>query len=192
MINLLPLEEKNEIMIKKKSKLILIFELGILLFLISILFIIFSISIYLNGEINLERTTVLQKEEDIDLITIADFQKEIDVLNEKMKNVESFYNCGYIKPLVCYRKQIYLTPILEKVFEKLPNNSYLNNISFTKNSGTLQVNLSGFAMNREDLLVFKRNIENDKDFKNVNFPPRNWVFPTNIEFSLSFDLSEND
>ncbi|KKR53098.1 MAG: hypothetical protein UT91_C0034G0001, partial [Parcubacteria group bacterium GW2011_GWA2_40_23] len=86
MINLLPPEEKEGILIKKKLKLVLIFELGILLFLISALFIAFSIAIYLNGEINLEKIAVFQKEEDIDLTTIADFQKEIEALNNKIKN----------------------------------------------------------------------------------------------------------
>ncbi|KKR14370.1 MAG: hypothetical protein UT42_C0030G0007, partial [Candidatus Falkowbacteria bacterium GW2011_GWA2_39_24] len=86
MINLLPPEEKKEILIKKKLKLVLIFELGLLLFLISALFIAFSIAIYLNGEINSEKIAVFQKEEDIDLTTIADFQKEIEALNNKIKN----------------------------------------------------------------------------------------------------------
>lgn len=177
MINLLPPEEKKGILIKKKLKLVLIFELGILLFLISALLIVFSIAIYLNGEINSEKIAVSQKEEDIDLTTIADFQKKIEALNEKIKNVESFYN-----------EQVYLTPVLEKVFEKLPSQSYLNNFSFTKSSETLKINLSGFIPTRDDLLAFKRNIENDKDFKNISFPPGNWVSQTDIEFFLSFEL----
>jgi len=186
MINLLPPEEKKEILIKKKLKLVLIFELGLLLFLISALFIAFSIAIYLNGEINSEKIAVFQKEEDIDLTTIADFQKEIEALNNKIKNVESFYN-----------EQTYLIPILEKVSEKLSGRSYLNNFSFTKSSKTLKINLSGFIPTRDDLLAFKRNIESDKDFENVNFPPGNWISPTDIEFFLSFELSllalsEND
>jgi len=178
MINLLPSEEKKEILIKKKLKLVLIFELGILLFLISALFIAFSIVAYLNGEINLEKAAVVNKEEDIDLTTIADFQKETETLNKKIKSVESFYD-----------GQTYLTPVLEKISEKLPSRSYLNNFSFTKSSKTLQINLSGFIPTREDLLAFKRNIEGDKDFKNVSFPPGNWVSPTDIEFFLSFELS---
>ena len=177
MINLLPPEEKKEILVKKKLKLVLIFELGILLFLISALFIVFSIAIYLNGEITSEKITVSQREEDIDLTTIANFQKEIEALNEKIKNVESHYN-----------QQVYLTPVLEKVFEKLPSQSYLNNFSFTKSSKTLKINLSGFIPTRDDLLAFKRNIESDKDFKSVSFPPGNWVSPTDIEFFLSFEL----
>ncbi|MDP2946452.1 MAG: hypothetical protein Q8N61_03330 [bacterium] len=177
MINLLPPEEKKGILIRKKLKLVLIFELGILLFSISALFIVFSMAIYLNGEINSEKISVFQKEEDIDLTTIADFQKETEALNKKIKNVESFYN-----------KQTYLIPILEKISGKLPSRSYLNNFSFTKSSETSKINLSGFISTRDDLLAFKRNIESDKDFKNVSFPPGNWVSPTDIEFFLSFEL----
>ncbi|MCG2688186.1 PilN domain-containing protein, partial [Candidatus Parcubacteria bacterium] len=159
----------------RKLKLILIFELGFLLFLISIALIAFSVSTYLGGEIDSEKTNIFQKEQDIDLDKIADFQKEIKVLNEKTKDIDTFYH-----------QQTYLAGILEKISEKLPAGSYLNNLSFSQTSNTL--NLSGFVLTRDDLLTFKRSIESDNNFTDVNFPPGNWVSPTNIEFSLSFKL----
>lgn len=174
MINLLPPEDKKEILAKKKLKLVLIFELGLLFFLVSIVLIAFSISIYLGGEISLERINIFQKEKDIDLVKIADFQKEIRALNQKTEDVDAFY-----------RQQIYLAGILEKISGKLPAGSYLNSFSFSKTSRT--VNLSGFIPTRDDLLLFKRSIESDGSFTNVNFPPSNWV--SNIEFSLSFKLN---
>ncbi|MCG2688300.1 hypothetical protein L6250_01550, partial [Candidatus Parcubacteria bacterium] len=62
MINLLPPEDKKELLFKRKLKLILIFELGFLLFLISIALIAFSVSTYLGGEIDSEKTNIFQKE----------------------------------------------------------------------------------------------------------------------------------
>lgn len=176
MINLLPPEDKKEILSRKKLKLVLIFELALLLFLLSLVLIVFSISIYLGGEINSEKITIFQREQDIDLAKIADFQAEIEALNEKTGNINAFYH-----------QQAYLTGILGRISEKLPAGSYLNGLSFSKASRTL--NLSGFIATRDDLLNFKRSIENDKDFINVNFPPGNWVSPTNIEFFLSFELN---
>ena len=175
MINLLPPEDKKELLFKRRLKLILIFELGFLLFLISIILIAFSISIYLGGEINSEKTNIFEKEQDIDLAKIADFQKEIKILNEKTENIGDFYH-----------QQTYLVGVLERISEKLPIGSYLNSLSFSQTSNTL--NLSGFALTRDDLLNFKRSIESDNNFTDVDFPPGNWVLPANIEFSLSFKL----
>jgi len=176
MINLLPPEDKKEILFRRKLKLILIFELGLLLFLISLILIVFSVSIYLGGEIESEKISIAQREQDIDLIKIADFQKEIEALNKKTENIDNFY-----------RQQTYSAEVLEKISGKLPVGSYLNSFSFSKISQTL--NLSGFILTRDDLLNFKRSIDNDNDFTNVNFPPGNWVSPTDIEFFLSFELN---
>ena len=52
MINLLPEEEKQAVLKRRKLKLILIFEAATLLFLVSLAFIFLSIRIYLAGEID--------------------------------------------------------------------------------------------------------------------------------------------
>ncbi len=177
MINLLPVQEKKDILTRNKLKLALIFEVGFLFFLISTLFLLLSIQVYLGGEIDSEKITLSQREKKVDKAIISGFQQEIKALNEKFGQIESFYE-----------GQVYLIDELEKVFQKLSPGSYLTSFSFVKNLGQEKVNLVGFSPTREKLLDFKRNLEADPRFDKIDFPPGNWVSSTNVDFDLSFEL----
>jgi len=48
------------------------------------------------------------------------------------------------------------------------------------------VSLSGFAPTTETLFEFKENLEKEASFKEVCFPPTNWVNLTDIDFSVTF------
>ncbi len=177
MINLLPLEEKKEVFAKKKTKLILIFEFGVLLFFVSCLFIFFAIKIYLVGETGPERLAIAQKEKEVDVAQITAFQKEIEAVNSKLQDVEGFYN-----------NQLSITGVLEKVYNNLPQGGYLTSVSFFKSSKKIEMSINGFSPTREKLLEFKNNLEAERGLKKVNFPPSNWAQAENASFSLSFEI----
>jgi hypothetical protein len=48
--------------------------------------------------------------------------------------------------------------------------------------------ISGFAADREILFKFKEKIEEEKNFKDIDFPLSNLVSPVNINFSLGFKV----
>lgn len=177
MINLLPAQEKKDVLIRKKLKLVLIFETGLLFFLISTLLIFFSIQIYLGGEINSKKIAISQREKEVETNVILSFQQEIKELNTKLEQVAVFYE-----------KQVYLNDLLKEVFQKLPPGSYLTSFSFVKDLGQDKINLVGFSPTREKLLDFKKTLEADSRFDKVNFPPGNWVSSSNVDFYLSFEL----
>ena len=177
MINLLPTQEKKDILIRKRLKLALIFEVGLLFFLISVLLIFFSIQVYLGGEIDSEKIAIYQRKKEVDTTAILSFQQETKALNEKFGQVKSFYE-----------GQVYLTDGLKKVFQKLPPGSFLTSFSFVKDLGQEKINLVGFSPTREKLLDFKKNLEADPKFDKVDFPPGNWVSSTNVDFYLSLEL----
>lgn len=177
MINLLPTQEKKNILIGKKLKLVLIFETGLLFFLISALLVFLSIQIYLGGEINSEKIAISQREKEVDTNVILSFQREIKELNKKLEQVAVFYE-----------RQVYLNDLLKEVFQKLPSGNYLTSFSFVKDLGQDKINLVGFSPTREKLLDFKKALEADSRFDKVNFPPGNWVSSTNVDFYLSFEI----
>ncbi|MBI4359007.1 MAG: hypothetical protein HY577_00225 [Candidatus Nealsonbacteria bacterium] len=174
MINLLPAQEKKEILIEQRLKLVLIFEIGLLLFLVSSLLTLFSTQIYLQGEINSNEIVIAQREKEVPATLM---QQEIKELNGELEQVESFYE-----------RQIYLADVLKDVFQKLPTGSYLTSFSFVRDLGQKKINLVGFVPSREKLLDFKRSLEADSRFDRVDLPPGNWVSATNIDFYLSLEL----
>ncbi|MDP3093902.1 MAG: PilN domain-containing protein [bacterium] len=177
MINLLPPQEKKENLSRKKLKLILIFEIGILLFLLSNLFILFSVKVYLGGEIDSEKINFSQRQKEVDVAAISNFQTNIKNLNENLGEIKSFYE-----------KQVSLAGVFETISENLPQGSYLTSFSFHQEPELRKVSLTGYAPKRDDLLAFKSSLEGSRVFANIDFPPINWVSPENIEFYLNLEI----
>ncbi|HNV97369.1 MAG TPA: hypothetical protein PKL13_03645 [bacterium] len=53
---------------------------------------------------------------------------------------------------------------------------------------TNKISISGFAKTRDDLLYFKNNLMDSKNYSNVNFPIENLLTKEKIIFNLSFDI----
>ena len=95
-----------------------------------------------------------------------------------------------------YQNQTYLTEILEKISETLPEQVYLTNLSFifqlegekNQEKQVIKVNLFGFSKTRDILLEFKKNLEVRETFKEIYFPPSNWIKATDINFNITFKI----
>jgi Tfp pilus assembly protein PilN len=174
MINLLPLQEKKEMMTRKRLRLALIFEIGLLLFLISGFSALFSVKAYLGGEINAEKINLAQRQKEVDQETVFGFEKDIEELNQKFERVESFYE-----------NQVSLAKVLEQIYENLPSGAYLT--SFSSSYGS-KINVAGFIPTQEELLVFKKNLEKIEEFEEIDFPLANWVSAKDVEFYFTFKI----
>jgi len=177
MINLLPEGEKQEIFKRRRWKLWLIFEVALFLFLVSLAFVFLTSRVYLAGELVIQQEIIAEREKEVGLQAITDFQKQVADLDLTLQNVKSFY-----------QRQPNLTAVFQALFETLPTEVSLTTLSFIQDPATDKINVTGFAPTREDLLLFKENLESNSVFQKVNFPPTTWVSPTDIEFSLSLEL----
>jgi len=173
MINLLPLEQKEELREEEKWKLILILGIIILAVLISFTLILFSIKTVLSGDLQIQKIFLEQKEKELELSKIKELETKIRDYNLTLSNLDSFYE-----------KNLNLTEIFERVSKTLPIGTYLTTFNFSLTA--FQISLSGFCENRETLLEFKKNLEKEEKFEKVYFPSSNWVSPTNINFSVTF------
>jgi Tfp pilus assembly protein PilN len=173
MINLLPQKEKEILIQEENYKLVVILGILILLFFIFLSLILFSIKVYISGELKSEKILVELRERKFKTPEVQDFPGKVEALNQNLSKLDSFY-----------QGQIDLTKILEKVSKNLPAGVYLTTFSFQKEVS--QIGISGFAPRRETLLELKENLEKEKDFAELHFPPANWVKPTNIDFYLTF------
>lgn len=113
-------------------------------------------------------------------------------MNEETLNKINSLNLSFEKLNAFYKQKIYVSEVLEKISQLLPDKVYLTNFSFSpdlalENIG-FNVYIAGFSPTREELLQLKTNIEKEESFKEVSFPLTNWVRATNIDFSLSFKI----
>ena len=177
MINLLPPEQKEELLLREQKNLILILGILFLSFLISLSLILLSIKISLSGDLEIQKMTLKDKEKEISFN--QELEEKIKNSNWVLSNLDSFY-----------QSQFNLTQILEKISGLLPSGTYLTNLNLNplQTEKGIQVSLSGFCPNREILLSFKENLEREGSFSEIYFPPENWLKPKDINFIVTFKL----
>jgi len=181
MINLLPPEEKKGILLEEKKKIVITIWVLVLFFLFCFILILFSIKFYIQGQIESQRIILQQVEKEFKQSGVQDLQEKINSANLTLTKLGNFY-----------QNKIYCVKILEKISKALPQGTYLTNLSVdyidTEEESGFRISLSGLAPTREVLFDFKKNLEEEKDFKEVYFPPVNWVEPVDIDFTVSFKM----
>ncbi len=189
MINLLPPEVKKEILLERKKRVVLSNWILVLLFFVLLLSVMFLIKFYLQIQ-----TTYLKAQ------LASDEQVLERNINEEIINKINSFNLSFEKLSAFYRQKIYISEVLEKISQILPNKVYLTNFSVSpdlviENENDelnklvgFNVYVAGFSPTREEVLQLKANIEKEESFKKVFFPLKNWVKLTDVNFSLSFKI----
>ena len=176
MINLLPPQQKEELLEEEKYNLVLILGILFLIFLVSLILILFSIKIFISGETDVQRILLSAEEKRFKESQIQNLEEKIDASNQTLSKLNLFY-----------QNQLNLTETLEKISGTLPPGTYLTTLNFN----LAQISLSGFSPTREILLELKENLEKEKIFGEIYFPPSNWVKPTDIDFSVTLRITNN-
>ena len=183
MINLLPPEEKEKILLEKKKRMVIILWILGLFFLVCLILILFSVKIYLQIQVETQKTLLSEAEMKFGQSEARELHEKINSINSTLTRLDSFY-----------QEKIYLVEILEKISKILPKKTYLTKLSaiFSKNEEEFgfTISLSGFAPTREALFEFKKNLEEENCFKEVYFPPANWVQATDIDFLVTFKIGD--
>lgn len=177
MINLLPPQEKNKIILRQRRKIATILLGAILLFLIILLFVIYSFRIYVNSEYN---------NKNIQLQTIKQDQQTKKALLQK--DLISKYNNDINNLLTFYANNVYITAVLEDIIKiKRPEGLYFTEISIERKTDKPDsvVIISGFSKNRDDLVTLKDLLNKDLLLKNVEFSSSSWIKPENINFNFT-------
>lgn len=171
MINLLPPEQKREILEEEKFKIILI--LGIILIIFLIIFYLFLLLIKTSILADLDAQKILLEERKREISFYQDLEEKIKNANLNLSKLNNFY-----------KNQIYFTEIFEKISQIIPSGIYLTNSNFSQD----QISLSGFSPSREILISFKENLE--KEFKEVSYPREIWLKEKDINFTFNFKIKK--
>lgn len=178
MINLLPPQQKEELKEEESFKLILITGILLSIFLIYFCLILFSIKIYISGEVKSQEILFSQREKEVNTPQAQTLQKNLIDFNQTLSRLYNFY-----------KNQIIFSNILEKISETLPEGVSLTSISISPAPAAgdwrMDCNLTGFSLTREALLLLKENLEKEETFGKISFPPANWAKPADISFTVS-------
>ena len=90
-------------------------------------------------------------------------------------------------------KYIFSENVIDKILSNKVSGIKIKSIFFEKDdiSGG-NIVISGIAENREILLLFRRTLEKDPSFENVDLPISNFVKGRDIEFNMSLISSSNE
>ncbi len=180
MINLLPPQQKSELVSEERFKLSVILGIVILSSLISFILILFALKVYLLGQLEVQNIFFEQKVSANP--QIVELEKEMTDSNKIITDLSSFYS-----------KEYSLVEILNKIVEIVPSGVSFNSLSLQpvkEGQYKVRVSISGFSLTRESLLEFKGKIEGEESFKEVSFPSSVWVEPTNIAFTVNFKITK--
>jgi len=183
MINLLPQEEKQRLLLEKEKKLAIVWGIIVLVSLVCLFLLLLSIKFYIQGETDSQRNILLQVERENKISDFATVNASIQKYNETLAQLGSFY-----------KKEIYFGQVLNIITSvPSPDGLFITDFSLKRNDGgTVKVNVSGVSDTREKLLVFKENILNDKRIIKPYFSPESWISPENADFNLTFEIHQNE
>lgn len=181
MINFLPPEEKENILLDGKKRMLAILGFLFSFFLLCLALALFFIKIHLYYQLELLDLSLAEKEKLAGESEIQSLREKINYINETSVELGAFY-----------QQRISFLEILERVIAVLPPGMSLNNFSAVvsgENNCCAKISMSGFSPSRELLLDLKKNFDKEgKFFKNPYFPQSNWVKSTDINFSATFEI----
>ena len=186
MINLLPPSDKENLLSEKNKKLIMVLGNVILISLICLILVLLSVQFYILGETNYHKSVLDDIESKYQTKDFLFFKSTIEEYNKDLALINAFY-----KKEVKYAETLKIISQLPK-----PEGLYLTNMLIEReiNAGTkpdgIAVSLFGISNNRDSLLIFKKNIEDNKKLKNIYFPPDNWIKASNLNFYVTFKIYE--
>lgn len=178
MINLLPLQEKENLRKEENWKIIAILGILVFSFLICFSLILFLINIYVSAEVNVQRINYQLKEKEFLDSQLQPVEEKIVAANKTLGDLYSFY-----------QNQTSQIGIFEKISQLLPAGVYLTNLSLVNQPKEIIINLNGFSPTRDLLREFKEKLEGGGSFSEINFPPSNWLEQKDIKFSVSFKIN---
>ena len=175
MINLIPNEEK-----KKKVR-----DFYFRLFVVSLFVLSFSILIadavflpsyfiasakknFINSQLTTQKAKPLPEVDKEILSQISDLEKRLTLIENTRKD-----------------KYIVSARVINEIIFKKISDIKINKISYQNNLTGKIIRVSGTAKSRERLLLFRRALEDDPEFKKVDLPISNFIKGSNISFFLT-------
>lgn len=175
MINLLPPKEKQILLKERQFKEAVILGFIVLTSLSILILILFFIRLDIKNKALWQRQ-ILSQEEAKKSLDVENSENQIKGFNKTISELNNFL-----------KEKYYLTDIFIALSKITPRGLYFTNISY--NQEKKEFSMTGFSQKREELLIFKGNLEKETGFQDVYFPASNWLKSENIVFFVRFGIT---
>jgi len=173
MIDLLPPEQKEILILEKKERMIMILGIVFLSFFVSSILVLLSVNFLVAGQAQAQEIILKQKQKEFQDAKIRILESKIIFANEDLSKVASFY-----------QERISLLEVFEETCKLFPRDTYLKSFSYKDR----KISLSAFAYTRSSLLEFRQNLIGKREFKNISFPGEPWIKAADIDFTVMFEI----
>lgn len=176
-INLLPAVQKR-LLIEQQARNVIIYSSLVILFISSLLLASFNIvlsNLYFDLE-GLEKANS-SFEKIVEGTRYKEIKAHIQELNDTVKVVKQTQEETYS-----------LQEIRNYFYASVPTTVVINQFNYHKKDKNHAINVNGFALSREKVLVLQEKLKNTPFYKNLFAPLSNILNQKNIYFAFSFDL----
>jgi len=188
MINLLPVKEKEILRLEQTKKLAVILGITILSFIICLSFVLLSIYFFALGEVNSKNFYLQQATKEYQSPDSITLKAVIQKYNKLMPQVYAFYSTKK-----SFRDALDIIYAIPK-----PNGLFFSNLSLdiakqgAANKGGLFVSITGTSLTRDAIIDYQDSLGKEAKIKGVSFSPQSWINSENINFGVTFYLSNNE
>jgi hypothetical protein len=183
MINLLPQEEKKAFYQEQAEKLIVVLGIVVFVGLVCLLLILLSVRLYILGQTASQKFVLEEAQKTAQSPEFISFKNIISQYDGYLARAESFY-----------KNQAYMSRVLDILFGvPRPQGLYFTGVSLDaiqKDKDKVEIIVSGASDTRDNLILFKKNIEDEKMITNAYFPPESWVNSKDINFNITMEISK--
>lgn len=183
MINLLPPEEKKELILEKNKKLVLVLGNILMVSLVSFILVLASLKFYILQDLSYYKNILAGSAKSYQTPDSQSYDDVIVKYNAKLLDIDTFY-----------KKEISINDALKTLFNiSRPGGLYFTNLAIERpvDTGKTKITIAGVSETRDGLLAFKSNLEGNPRVENIYFPPESWVRPANINFTITLSIRKD-
>ncbi len=175
-LNLIPPDKKEEIIKKHQLKKVFFVETILTIIIVSLFVTLLSFKYVLS--INLASLATSQREDKqaIQYNKIKKYDQQFNQINTQIFQVAKLE-----------KDQLYWSKLLVKLNQIIFPDISLDSLS----TSNYTITLRGKADSRDNLILFKKKLEDEACFSNINLPLSNLVNKKNIEFQISFEIKKD-
>lgn len=180
MLNLLPPSEKKFLAQEHKRRLFIILGTELFVFLIALLSVLVALEFYILGENTTQKYLSEQFQYENQSPDFVDFKNIILKYNKELSLADAFY-----------KDRKFIHSALKALLDvERPDGLYFTSLYLQsqKQSNKTAINVSGVSDTRDNLLIFKKNLEAEEKLQNINFSPESWISQKNVNFNLTLEL----
>ncbi|MBI2573991.1 MAG: PilN domain-containing protein [Candidatus Wildermuthbacteria bacterium] len=185
MINLLPPLVKKDLQNQERMRLCIILAYSALGAALCAALALASLQFFMRNKLQEDR------------FPLDSAKTELAQKDATLQNIQQF-NQQTLALFSFYQKRQTPTAVLDRLASLTPKSISLSAFSFVapvvitvgdqQKQEPAKISVSGFASTRDALLEFRDSLQKNQMFRDVSFPPSNWVSPADITFSFTAAL----